>query len=92
MKINAKIAGILLSGACVAALAAYSLMPEKPYVNEKPVKHEEVTEVREKGSVDFEPFIAPFGQDGSYTYMKVDVSFGVSDDKLLDEMREKRNL
>lgn len=92
MKTSMKVACIVLSGVCIAGFAAYSLMREKPQVKETPALQEEASAEAEKGTFAFEPFIAPFGPNDDYTYMKVNLSFGVTDEKLRDEMSEKRNL
>jgi flagellar basal body-associated protein FliL len=92
MNFSVRLALIVFPAVLTAAFTAYFLLHEKPVMKESSAARETADKTKEKRSLDLEPFVAPFEPGKGYTYIKVNLSFEVEDEKLFEEVKEKRIL
>lgn len=69
----------------------YLFILRRPQIENKPIPIEKTSVRNENHALVFETFIVPFEQNKYYTYMLLDISLNVQEEKLREEIAGKQN-
>ncbi|MFH2047317.1 MAG: hypothetical protein ABIK92_19485 [Pseudomonadota bacterium] len=76
---------------CFIITTLYFFIIRQPQVENMPIPIEKTSVRNENYALVFDTFIVPFEQNKYYTYMLLDISFDIQEEKLREEMTGKQN-